>query len=286
MNFYALNVLNTQCVLLEIVDEAPALGSIQKHLHSIRTITNLPIVLYYKTTTRYRRKSLLDHRIPFIVEDGQFFLPFLGLHLKMIDSIPAKGIQTFTPSAQIAYLYFLYAKDALVNATEFSNLMGWNVMTSSRALNALYDAKLLTYEVRGKTGRTKEYSRIAEREYFVLGRVLLRSPTKRVVYVRDVPDNTFVAGLEALADLSMINPPGHKVRATYGDYHGEIVTNDDQIKDENLVELQIWEYDPKLFTKTHIVDPVSLYASLQEEQEERIKQALAEVIRGKNVHRD
>ena len=285
-NFYALNVLDTQCVLLEIVDNTPALGSIQKHLHSIQALTNLPIVLYYKTTTRYRRKSLLDHRIPFIIEDGQFFLPFLGLRLKMIDSIPAKGIQTFTPSAQIAYLYFLYTKDAVVNATELSNLLGWTVMTASRSLNALYDAKLLTYKVGGRTGRAKEYSRIAENEYFALGRGMLRSPIKRVVYVRNVPDNACVAGLEALAELSTLNPPGQKVRAIYGEEYGEIVTNADQIKDENLVELQVWEYDPKLFTQGHVVDPVSLYASFQEEQDERIEQALAELVRIKKWDMD
>ncbi len=157
-------------------------------------------------------------------------------------------------------------------------------MTASRSLNALYAARLLTYEVGGKTGRTKEYRRIGEREYFALGKVMLRSPIKRVVHVINAPDNAFVAGLEALAELSSFNPPGYKARAIYEDYYGEFVTNEDQIKDENLVELQVWEYDPKLFTKGHIVDPVSLYASLQEEQKERIEQALEEVIRGKKCY--
>ena len=41
-------------------------------------------------------------------------------------------------------------------------------------------------------------------------------------------------------------------------------------KMKKLVELQVWEYDPKLFTNDQNVDPVSLYASLQEEQDERI----------------
>ncbi len=159
--------------------------------------------------------------------------------------------------------------------------MGWTVMTASRSLNALYAARLLTYEVGGKTGRTKEYRRIGEREYFALGKVMLRSPIKRVVHVINALDNAFFAGLEALAELSTFNPPGYKARAIYEEYYGEIVTNEDQIKDENLVER---EYDPKLFTKGHIVDPVSLYASLQEEQNERIEQALEEVIRGKKCY--
>ena len=54
----------------------------------------------------------------------------------------------------------------MVHATKFSSMVGGTVMTASRALNALYDAKLLTYETGGKTGRTKEYRRIADPEYF------------------------------------------------------------------------------------------------------------------------
>ncbi len=289
-DFYAMNVLGTQCLLLEIIGEAPALSGIQKHRQRIQAITHLQVVLYYKAITRYRRKSLLEQRIPFIIEDGQIFLPFIGLQLAKVVEQTKKKIQTFTPSAQIAYLYFLYNKDAVVHATEFSNIVGGSVMTASRALNALYDAKLLTYETGGKTGRTKEYRRISDSEYFTLGRDLLGSPIKKVVYVRNVPDNSFVAGLEALAALSRLNPPRYKVRAmceeNLHDSDIEIVTNAEIIQDEKLVELQIWGYDPKPFTNNLIVDPVSLYASLQEEQDERIEQAFEEVLEAEKWYTD
>ena len=80
-------------------------------------------------------------------------------------------------------------------------------MTASRALNDLYDANLLIYEIGGKTGRSKEYRRISDPEYFEKGRRFIKSPVKKVVYVKSAPAGTLVAGLEALAELSMINPP-------------------------------------------------------------------------------
>lgn len=46
--------------------------------------------------------------------------------------------------------------------------------------------------------------------------------------MRNVPNNACVAGLEALAELSMTNPPGSKVRAIYGEDYGEIVMNADK----------------------------------------------------------
>jgi len=289
-NFYEMLILGNECILLEIISEAPGVDIIKKHINSIEKITDQKIVLYYKEITRYRRKSLIENKIPFVVENGQMFLPFLGLHLKNIDNNLEKEIKTFTPSAQIAYLYFLYNKEIVVNTTEFSIMLGWNLMTASRALNELYNVKLLTYEIGGKTGRSKEYSRISDPYYFKNGSQLLSSPIKKIVYVKNEPKDSFIAGLEALAKLSMINPPKYKVRAIYTEdlklNDLEIIENIDIIKDENLVEIQIWEYNPRIFTKKSIVDIVSLYASLKEENDERIEQALEEVLRGEKWYTD
>lgn len=88
----------------------------------------------------------------------------------------------------------------------------------------------------------------------------------------------------------MINPPNYKVWAINKEYLNnkdlEIIKNKDIIKDENLLELQVWEYNPKLFTKNDIVDIVSLYATLKEENGERIEQALEEVLEGEIWYTD
>lgn len=282
--FHEMEILGSLCILLEIIDQAPGIDIIKKHINRIEKITNHQIVLYYKEITRYRRKSLIENNIPFIIEDGQIFLPFLGMNLKKMEDSVEKEMRKFTPSAQIAYLYFFYNKETIVNITDFSKIFGWTLMTASRALNDLYNAQLMTYEIGGKTGRSKEYSRISDPDYFKIGSVLLNSPVKRVVYVKKPPKESYVAGLEALADLSMLNPPNYKVRAIYEEYLKgkdlEIIKNEDIIKDEKLVELQIWGYDPKHFTKKDIIDRVSLYASLKEENDERIEQALEEALRG------
>ena len=288
--FHEMKILGNLCILIEVIDQAPGIDTIKKHINRIEKITNHQIVLYYKKITRYRRKSLIENNIPFIIEDGQIFLPFLGMHLKKMEDSVQKEMKKFTPSAQIAYLYFFYNKETVLNATDFSKIFGWTLMTASRALNDLYTAKLLTYEIRGKTGRSKEYTRIFGPDYFKIGSVLLNSPVKRVVYVKTPPKKSYVAGLEALADLSMLNPPNYKVRAIYEEYFVsedlETIANEDIINDERLVELQIWGYDPKLFTKKDIVDRVSLYASLKEENDERIEQALEEALGGGTWYTD
>lgn len=282
--FYEMTILNAPCVLVEIIDEMPGIDVLQKHIKRIHEFTNQQIVLYCKEITRYRRKSLIENRIPFFVEDGQMFLPFLGLNLKKVPQSVKKDVHTFSPSTQKVYLYFLYNKDNVVNTTELAEKLDLTVMTASRTLNDLYYAKLLRYEIGGKTGRSKEYRRIADPEYFKVGKTFMKSPVKKVVYVRRPPEGALIAGLEALAGLSMINPPNHLVRAISQQQLDkedfEIVNNRDIVKDEKLVELQIWDYDPKEFANKNHVDYMSLYASLKEENDERIEQALEEILRG------
>lgn len=291
--FYSMTILENPCILLEIIDDAPGVDSIKKHVNVIKKITNHQIVFYYKEITRYRRKSLIENNIAFVIGNGQIFLPFLGLHFKKtksIDKYVEKKTKSFTPSAQVSYLYFFYNRDTVINITDFSEIFGWPLMTASRALNELYNAKLLTYKIGGKTSRSKEYSRISDMDYFENGRELLSSPVKRIVYVKAVPKDSYVAGLEALAEQSMINPPKHKIRAIHSkclvSRDLEIIKNKDIVKDEKTVELQVWDYDPKLFTNNNLVDVVSLYASLREEKDERIEQALEEVLRGEKWYQD
>ena len=289
-NFYEIRILDNLCILLEILDEAPGIDAIEKHIKGIEELTNQHIVLYYKEITRYRRKSLIENRIPFIIEDGQIFLPFLGLDLKKAPQYVDEEVSAFSTSAQLAFLYFLFNKDAVINTAEFAQKMGFTTMTASRALNDLYNAKLITYRIGGKTGRSKEYRRISDPEYFKKGRAYIKTPVKRVVYVKRAPEKTLIAGLDALAELSMMNPLGHQVRAISCDQLNEqdikIIKNKDIVKDQKFVELEIWDYDPKLFTDKKHVDIMSLYASLKEEKDERIEQALEEVLRGETWYMD
>jgi len=288
-NFYEVTILGTRCILIEAVDEMPNIYQLQKHIKQIKNLTDRQIVLFYKDITRYRRKSLIENRIAFVIEDGQMYLPFLGLDLKKVKEHveEAKG---FTAPAQIAYLYFLYHKEEVVNTTDFAKKLGFNKMTASRALNDLYHANLITYEIGGMTGRSKEYKRIKDPDYFLRGRNYLKTPVRKIIYTKTRPLDALTAGMEALSELSMINPPGHPIMAIdrnkLNKEQVEVVNNKDLIKDTKLVELELWDYDPGLFSNNGHVDLLSLYASLKEETDERVEQALKEVLRGEPWYTD
>lgn len=289
-NFYDMTILGTQCIFIEVMDNMPNVDQIQRHMMQIKNLTDHQIVLFYKDITRYRRKSLIENRIAFVIEGGQMYLPFLGVDLKKVQEHAEEEVRGFTTPAQIAYLYFLYHKEDTVNTTEFAEKLGFNKMTASRALNDLYHANLITYEIGGKTGRSKEYKRIPDPDYFFRGHNYLKTPIRKIIYTKTKPIGALSAGLDALAELSMINPPSHPImsieRNKLNKEHVEIVKNKDLVKDKELVELELWDYDPRLFSDKSHVDLLSLYASLKEETDERVEQALEEVLRGETWYTD
>ena len=48
--------------------------------------------------------------------------------------------------------------------------------------------------------------------------------------------------------------------------------------EEADVQLELWSYNPKLFEKDGLVDPFSLYLSLQDIKDERVEAALEKLI--------
>jgi hypothetical protein len=114
----------------------------------------------------------------------------------------------------------------------------------------------------------------------------LKSPVKKIVYAKSIPVGAVISGLDALSQVSMINPPNYPTRAIGEDSFKrqeiEIITSKDQINDLKSVKIEIWNYDPKLFSDNNHVDVLSLYASLKDAKEERIEQALEEVMRGES----
>lgn len=288
-NHYDIHILDEKCLLIEVTDEMPSIENLKKHIKLIESLIECRVVILCKRISLFRRKSLISNRIPFVIMDGQMFLPFIGMDLKKgIRSIDYE--KSFSAAAQLAYLYFLYNKDSVVNMTDFALEMNLSNMAASRALNELYLANLIYYEVGGKTGRSKAYKRISDKSYYEKGKDFLRSPIKKTVYAHSVPIGSLPAGLDALSDLSMLNPPDHPIVAIHWKQFDtnmiQIEDNMDIVKDLKLVEIQLWNYDPSLFAQRKNVDLLSLYLSIKDMYDERILSALDGLMRGEEWYTD
>lgn len=283
-SFYETTIVDVSILLIEAIRHSPRLELIRKHMTQLGKLSGRNVVLYLKEITRHRQKTYIANRIPFIVENGRLYLPFIGMDLAPVTTGVKDKRPVFTPAAQVAYLYFLYHKDSVLSTGDYAKKLHVTDMTASRALSELHAKSLIVYETGGQTGRSKLYSRISDPEYLRQGRLLLRSPVNKVVYVNKLPDHTLGAGMEALAAISAINPPGHRIRAIsreeYKRQKIDICEDPGIIDEADLIELQIWAYDPELFGNKGIVDIISLYASLQDAHDERIEKELELLLKG------
>lgn len=293
-DFYELKILEKQCVLIKFINDVPKISDMKKHIKTLKMISNDNLVFLYNTISSYRRKTLIQNRIPFIVENGQMYLPFLGLDLKQMTDKIAKPIEKFSSTVQLVFLYFLYNKDLTLNINELAKKLNATAMTASRALNDLYSLGLLKYDIGGKTGKSKNYKRIDDTEYFDIGNKYLKNPIYKIVYLDKTAYKTAydfpIAGLEALSKRSMLNPSTRPVRAVSKQKSNELtdfIEKDiNKIEDMNSMELQIWDYDPMILSKNDMVDLASLAASFSETSDERIEQAIEESLKGESWYKD
>lgn len=52
--------------------------AVKKHIWQMKKIESIPVVLVMKQMTFYQRENLIKEKIPFIVENKQIYLPFMG----------------------------------------------------------------------------------------------------------------------------------------------------------------------------------------------------------------
>lgn len=233
----------------------------------------------------YNRKRLIELRVPFIIPGNQLYLPDLGIdfreHLRAVRKKPRK----LSPSAQVVLLAKLLDKftDEVWTATILAEVFQSTKMTMSRVIDELESNELI--EARSEWREKQIHFRATGRDLWQKAQPVLRSPVQKRVFIEnnDWPIGT-IAGLSALSARTMIAEPSRKVRAlTRKEWKALQIDAKLRIipaasSDMAPVELEIWKYDPKLLTQGDSVDPLSLYLSLADTNDERIEGALHELL--------
>jgi hypothetical protein len=182
---------------------------------------------------------------------------------------------------------FLYDKEIEINATELSKFLGISQVHAIRALKDLYNLNLLNVSVRGQTGRSKYYSRISDPEFYQIGKKFLINPIMKKLYIDNIRllDSYFYSGLDGLSRISMLNPSTYNTVAiskeTARKINNIFCKNYDEIIDKNLVEVEIWKYNPQINSEEKVVDILSLKMSLGGVMDDRVDIELDKVLEKK-----
>jgi hypothetical protein len=163
-----------------------------------------------------------------------------------------------------------------------SQMLDYSTMTMTRAFNELEAAGLAEITRRGKERRLRFVA--TKRDVWAKVQPFLRSPvTKRLCIRQPYPAPEGIqAGMAALAHYSMLAPPAYPVIALYGQdwkslplWHNKTPIPS---QDPEALEIEVWSYAPSIFADHGVVDRLSLYLSLKDNEDERVQSALEEMI--------
>lgn len=252
------------------------------------------IVLLMPQITAYNRKRLIAKGINFVVPGKQLFLPDLLIDLRendLAENVKRKN-KTLLPSAQFLVIYHLihrHEKWQLENLPfkAIAEKTGYTAMAITKAVENLKYEGIVDI-----TGTKEKFIRFrldrTELWHDLMKRKLLASPVLRKVYVdgyRHKPA-LLLAGMSALPEYSDMNPSRQLTYAIdrnlfYDLQDGTSWTTLNESEGE--AGLEIWKYDPKklageLPNDLAVVDPLSLYLSLQDSTDERTEMALDQII--------
>lgn len=264
-------------LFLHFKTEPESLTAIKKHIKRIKELENIPVVLVLETMTTYQRKAFIMENIPFVIDGKQIYLPFLGILLKEKGDKLLPARKTLQPSAQLIVLYFIYANKNRLCTNEIVKVLNITAMTVSRAVRQLHALDLLAIGKEGKQNIIE--SNLSGKEFTDKVWPHLASPVRKRIYIaKDSVDSEMPqAGYTALSQMSMLNEPQMACYAIDKYACGKGCTQ--QILDaDRHVCLEIWAYDPRILANNGMVDPLSLALALQNDIDERVEEALHELL--------
>lgn len=263
-------------------DESYGIVAIKKQVAHYEEELQCNVAFVYNTITRAQRDALLRNNIPFIsLNPEQIYLPFLGFILNE-NFKRDKQIKTdkMMPATQQLFLYILYSKADFVLKSVAAEELGLTRTSITRASEQLLAMKLIEQEKVGKEIRM--FRKYEPQQMFEKAKSYLINPVqkKMAVRVEEMDAEWLYAGESALGQYSMLNEPKVPEIAIYKGAMNRAVQEVD-IRWEDAGEvcvIELWKYNPFLFSKDGKVDPVSLACSLAGCEDERVELAIEEML--------
>lgn len=280
---YQIRIDGISFVLIEIQpDEKFGAVALKKQMGVYEKTLQSNIAFSFHTITKTQRNSLINHRIPFVALPEQIYLPFLGVVLSNHFRKPKETKkEKMMPVTQQLFLYLLYQKEASVLKSVAADALRLTRTSITRASDQLSEMNLIEQEKTGKEIHMKLSH--DPQESIEIAKLYMINPvqSKLTINKSEFHEKLLYAGETALSRYSMLNPPQIPEVAVYKATIDKHAMNEVDAKwsdPDSLITVELWKYDPLLFSFSDKVDPVSLACSLKDLEDERVEMAIDEMM--------
>ena len=251
---------------------------LKKHIARIQKNENLPVVLVLKELSFRQKEYLIREKIPFIVDGKQIYLPFMAVYLQERCSAEKKTREEILPSAQMLLLHFIYGGAQELSTSQAAKDLELTPTSISRASRQLEEMGLL--HIRKVGVQRILYSEDSPKMLFQKAGDTLLNPVKRTVYIPKelVGTDLLESGYSALAEYSMLNAPNVRCYAAERISQWKDVMTNSLQNSQVQVAVEMWRYNPRKLSTRNTVDELSLALALREDADERVEEAVEEML--------
>ncbi len=258
---------------------------IKKQGQQLKQFLGLPIVFIFDEIESWERKRLIERRISFVQPFRQLYIPELFLQLN--DTLRSSNKKSesrskyLTPPAQCLILYHLeVASLEKIPFQEIAKLLQYSTMTVSRVIKELHHFELVVIEgVKEKSIQFNSQGKDLWKKILPM----LSSPVREVWFTDQIlnDDHFRIGGDTALSTFTILSESNRKTYVISKDEFrsmkslGALKSLDKKYGDNRI---EVWLYDPEILSENKIVDKLSLYLSLNQEDDERVKGAMEDLI--------
>ncbi len=263
------------CLCLIPYDSLPNVDALKKQIKYIHNVDNLPVFLQLDNISSFRRDSLIENGIAFILSDQMVFLPFMMTFITNKNINRVVKIDKLTTIAQLLFIWILYQDDEKYYISEALEPLNTTNMSLTRACRQLAATGLFNEHKDGrKIYLTSDLNKI---DLYMAMKPYLKSPVikEKYIFTKDLNCQMYKAGDSLLSDLTFISQPRLPVYAIYKGDIKDIVTQDELIQYGLQVKVQVWDYYPLMFSKDNkTIDNISLITSYLDDDNERIEKEI------------
>jgi DNA-binding MarR family transcriptional regulator len=288
-----------EVLLMANKDGVQALPALLKQRALIQKEAGVPVIWVGDALQAYARKEMVARRMPFIIPFKQAYLPPLGVEFQeRALATRADAKEKLHVATQVFLINTLLGNlpDTL-NPKEIAMYLGYSLMTMTRIKSELMEHGWLD----AQAYKSERIWRL-NLEGGALWKAIkpyLQTPVRKRLWIRNPNphiEGLPLAGLSALAEQTMLGEPPNIVRAI-GELDWRKLEREldaDKIVPEAIdgsLELEVWRYAPQRIKAPNakegnanngIVDPYSLFLSLEAMDDDRVQVALKELLRGIN----
>lgn len=278
-NLFVLTINGQNCIIAEPREEL-GLATLRRQQRKLEQLTEQYCVLYLRKLTTYPRNKMLEEGIPFIWENHQIYMPFLGLLLSQNETRalkPCVKISFLTQKLLLMMLYNQWEKVTVTMAAEFLDV------TKTSITRCFDEIESLEIPVLCKKGRTRVLcGYVDKKKMWDLIKPYMRNPLLQEFYLEeDLTQGLLESGISALCRYSMLEDNAYKTCAIIKSQIKELSMKNRQYIPKNETPgciIQELGYVIN-YKDSGAIDPLTVLMLMEAEREEpRIDKALEEML--------